>query len=317
MSLRALTDAEILAARPPRESLDPWRPGAFFVEDECSANGSIQPVATIFLTNKECPFRCTMCDLWKHTVQQRVPLDAIPTQIDYALERLPTASYIKLYNAGNFFDAQAIPREDYPAIADRVRRFTSVIVENHPRLTDDRVLQFRDLLETRLEVALGLETIHPQVLLGLNKQMTVSDFDRAAAFLKTHQIGIRVFLLLRPPGMEQVEAIDWTVRSALHAFDQGADCCSIIPTRAGNGYMDHLEAKGDFTPPSLGDMETAFERTLQFRRGRVFVDLWDAHKFSSCTACGPARIERLHRMNLSQTVEEPIACSCPSAPSGI
>jgi len=67
------------------------------------------PVATIFLTNRECPWRCVMCDLWKNTLIDSVPLGAIPSQIDYALARLPAARQIKLYNSGSFFDTQAIP----------------------------------------------------------------------------------------------------------------------------------------------------------------------------------------------------------------
>src|SRR5262245_2484091 len=116
----AITDADILAVRPPKTRLDPWRPSAFLAEPERSASGIIDNVATIFLTNRECPFRCTMCDLWKHTLDERVPVGAIPAQIDFALERLPAARHVKLYNAGNFFDAQAIPPEDHEAIAARV-----------------------------------------------------------------------------------------------------------------------------------------------------------------------------------------------------
>ena len=140
-----VTDADILAARPPKQRLDPWKPYAYLVEPERMASGTVEDVATVFLTNKECPFRCTMCDLWKYTLDERVPVGAIPAQIDHALERLPPAKHIKLYNAGNFFDAQAIPPEDHAAIAARVRHFETIIVENHPRLTDERCVRFRDL----------------------------------------------------------------------------------------------------------------------------------------------------------------------------
>ena len=107
---RAERDTWILARRPARNSLDPSRPYAFFVEEERSASGEVVPVATVFLTNRECPWRCLMCDLWKNTLAETVPAGAIPAQIDYALQRLPPARQIKLYNSGSFFDTQAIPR---------------------------------------------------------------------------------------------------------------------------------------------------------------------------------------------------------------
>lgn len=305
-----LTDADILAARPPKQRLDPWKPYAFLVEPERMASGRIEDVATVFLTNKECPFRCTMCDLWKYTLDERVPVGAIPAQIDYALERIPPAKHLKLYNAGNFFDAQAIPPEDHEAIAARVRHFETVIVENHPRLTDDRCVRFRDLLETRLEVALGLETIHPDILSRLNKRMTVDDFDRAATFLREHDIDVRAFILLKPPGLNEHEGVEWAVKSIEHAFTVGVGCCSVIPTRAGNGFMERLQSSGEFAPPTIRSMEEVLERGIALARGRVFLDLWDAEKFCDCLKCGSLRIERLRRMNLSQQIEPRVECEC-------
>ncbi len=73
----------------------------------------MEPVATVFLTNRECPFRCLMCDLWRNTLTETVPVGAIPAQIDHALLRLPPAKQLKLYNSGSFFDPHAIPPQDY------------------------------------------------------------------------------------------------------------------------------------------------------------------------------------------------------------
>ena len=307
-----VSDDEILAARPAKVALNPWVPSAFMVEPEYSSTGSVDPVATIFLTNRECPFRCSMCDLWKYTLDERVPVGAIPAQIDYALQRLPTAKHIKLYNAGNFFDAQAIPPEDYVAIADRVRHFETVIVENHPRLTTDRCVRFRDLLGTRLEIALGLETIHPEILAALNKRMTVADFDHAAAFLSSHDIDVRTFLLLKPPGLSEQEGVEWGLRSMQHAFEAGASCCSFIPMRAGNGYIDRLQANGQFQPPTIRSMEVLLERGIELNCGRVLMDLWDVEKFFDCLDCGPARAERIRQTNLTQQIALQVNCDCRS-----
>src|SRR5690606_33819590 len=109
----------------------------FLVETERSAEGELVPVATLFLTNRECPWRCVMCDLWKNTLTETVPPGAIPSQVDYALSRMPAARQIKLYNSGSFFDRRAIPPQDYPEIARRVRHFDRVIVECHPTLVNE------------------------------------------------------------------------------------------------------------------------------------------------------------------------------------
>jgi radical SAM enzyme (TIGR01210 family) len=313
--VKLITDSEVLAVRPPKNVTDPWKPYAFLVESERSSTGTIDNVLTIFLTNRECSFRCTMCDLWRNTLDERVPLGAIPAQIDYACERLPPASHVKLYNAGNFFDPRAIPREDYSEIARRVRHFNSVIVENHPRFTGNQCVRFRDLIETNLEVAIGLETIHPAILASLNKRMTVDDFDKAVRFLIANQIAVRTFLLLKPPGLDEEAGIDWAFRSIKHAFEIGVNCISLIPTRTGNGIMESLNASGEFSPPKIQSMERILERGVEYVHGaspttRVFMDTWDASQLLDCQKCGPARIDRIQRMNLSQRIEPAVECDC-------
>jgi radical SAM enzyme (TIGR01210 family) len=303
-------DRWVLSQRPPKPAADPWRPHAFFVEPERSAGGDVEDVASLFLTNRECPFRCLMCDLWKYTTDQRVPEGAIPAQIEYALTRLPQAQHVKLYNAGNFFDAQAIPRADHARIADLVSRFQTAIVECHPLLVGPRCLAFRDQLRPALEVAMGLETVHPQVLARLNKRMTLGDFERAARFLTSNGVAVRAFILLRPPFLGEDEGVEWAIRSIDFAFAVGVECCSIIPTRAGNGAMERLAERGDFAPPRLESLEEVLAYGVGLRRGRVFADLWDVEKFYPCPVCGPARAERLLAMNRTQGVPPPVLCDC-------
>lgn len=309
-----LSGERIVAERPPKNVVDPWRPYDFLIEKERSWRGEVEDVATLFLTNRECPFRCLMCDLWKNTTNQTVPLGAIPAQINYALSRLPAAATIKLYNSGNFFDRRAIPPEDHRAIARRVDGFRTVIVENHPLLCTDDCLRFRDLLSGELEVALGLETAHPQVLAALNKQMTVDDFRRAAGFLTSHGIAVRTFLLLKPPFLEEGEAVDWAIRSLETAFDAGARCCVLIPTRSGNGVMERLELAGRFAPPRIESLEKALAAGLEMGRGLVFADVWDIARLATCRHCGKDRASRLEEMNLTQSIAPAIACECGSCP---
>ena len=157
-------DRWIVARRTESNRLNPLEPYAFFLEDERTALGEIVPIVTVFLTNRECPWRCLMCDLWKNTLEHSVAPGMICAQIEYALQRLGAGRQIKLYNSGSFFDPKAIPIEDHPAIANQVRNFDRVIVECHPKLVADACLRFRDRLSGAFEVAMGLETAHPQVL---------------------------------------------------------------------------------------------------------------------------------------------------------
>lgn len=296
-----------LERRGAKNRLDPFLPYAFLWEEEFGASGLLEPTATLFLTNRECPYRCLMCDLWQNTLDTRVPAGAIPRQIEHALALLPPARQIKLYNAGSFFDPQAIPSEDYAAIAELIQPFARVIVECHPALLGERCLRFRDLIPGQLEVAIGLETVHPVALDRLNKRMTVDSFRRAADFLARHQIALRVFLLLSVPFLSAEEGLEWTQCSLEAAFEAGAAVCCVIPTRTGNGAMEALASEGFFTPPSLAALEAALEHGLRLRQGRVFADLWDIGRLSDC-ACAPARVERLRQMNRTQQIPPPVRC---------
>jgi archaeosine synthase beta-subunit len=308
-------DKWVLELRPPRETLDPQKPYLFFVEQELSASGEILPVATIFLTNRECPWRCVMCDLWRNTLTTSIPPGAIPAQMDFALSQLSRARVMKLYNSGSFFDSRAIPVEDHAAITMRADNFERLIVESHPALVNDHCLRFRDRLKCRLEIAMGLETVHPDILPKLNKRMTLEQFSTAATFLHAHDIDLRVFVLVQPPFLQPDEAVFWAQRSVDFAFDCGATVVTLIPTRGGNGAMEVLTATQQFSPPGLETLEASFIYGLELKRGRVFADLWDADKIPSCPTCRIPRIARLRHMNLSQINLAPARCQSCDPPN--
>lgn len=316
-SFPVYSNEQILSVRPERNQLASDRPYAFLVEQEHSAHGQTVDVATLFLTNAECPFRCLMCDLWKNTLPRSEPPGEIPEQIRFALSQLPPANQIKLYNSGNFFDPKAIAFDHYEKIAALVRDFDTVIVENHPKLCGDSCLEFRDLIHpAQLEVAIGLETCHPELLASLNKGMTLRDYEKAARFLLSEGISLRTFILLKPPFLNEEEGITWALKSMEYAFDLGVNCCSLVPTRRGNGIMEQLHLQGKYSPPLGSSLEFVLELGVSMHRGRVFMDTWDVEKFFHCAHCRQSRIDRLKQMNLQQTVLPAIECEvCRQSPA--
>ncbi|TNF71857.1 MAG: radical SAM protein [Acidobacteria bacterium] len=304
-------DRRIRDLRPAKDAVDAWNPLGVLVEEERTPDRGLQPSITIFLAGAECPFTCVFCDLWKQTLVGATPEGAIPAQLDAALRQvgtIPPGAGVKLYNASNFFDPRAVPRSDLPAIVERLAPFARVTVECHPRLAGEQALELAALLDGRLEVAMGLETAHPQALLRLNKRMELEDFGRAAALLCPAGIGVRAFVLVGAPFVPTAETVEWAVRSVEYALERGAEVVTLIPVRSGNGELDRLERSGEFVPPTLNQMEAALERALELDRGVVLADMWDIERLIDCPGCGPERVARLERMNLSGRLEDPVGC---------
>jgi len=285
---------------------DPRRPHAFHIEQEPHGAGLVS-IATLFLKGRRCPWRCVMCDLSRHAPATPTPPGAIPEQIDHALENLSPAVWIKLYNAGSFFDRAAVPPADHGAIAQRLRPFERTIVECHPKLVGDDLLRFHERLDgAELEVAVGLETADPATLARLDKGAGLDDFARAARLLRRVGVLLRAFVLIQPPFQAPGEALMWVRRSADFAFHHGAETLVLIPTRPDSAELRRMVARGTFHPPDLTTVEDSLDLLLERPRGRVLVDLWG---FDELYAAAPGITERRRRLegiNLSQRVTDRI-----------
>jgi archaeosine synthase beta-subunit len=300
----------IASCRGKKNTVDPYRPYQYFVEKECIRPGIIDDVSTILLTNNECPFRCLMCDLWRNTTDKPVQAGSIPAQIIYALSRLSLTKHVKLYNSGSFFDPRAIPVDDYEKIARLVDQFETLTVESHPVFIGKYSILFRDLLKPALQVAIGLETVHPEILPRLNKHMTLPDFEQAVRFLTSNGVSTRAFILLRPPFLSENEGVYWAKKSIDFVFGAGVAACSVIPVRSGNGALDILAGSNYFSQPDIKSLESVIEYGIGLKSGSVFADLWDIDRFSSCEKCLEMRKERLIKMNLNQRIYPSVNCSC-------
>jgi uncharacterized Fe-S cluster-containing MiaB family protein len=286
------------------------------LEDERRPSGASERALTVFLAGAECPFTCSFCDLWRWTIDGPTPPGALPAQLAGVLQSLerPLPDRLKLYNASNFFDRRAVPVDDVPAIAELARPFAGVTVESHANTVGPLTLEFARLIPGRLEVAVGLETIHPLAVRHLNKRLDLARFDRAAGFLADHDVDLRVFALVGAPYVDPEESVEWTVRTAEYAARRGATTIALIPVRGGNGEMERLETLGHFVPPGLAQLEAALDGCLGLAPVVVTADLWDIDRLPACPECRPRRIERLRRLNVTGGPEPPVVCRACEAP---
>lgn len=313
-----LTSANVRSLRPDKPEVDPWTPHGKSVDIERLPGGGRAHVLTAFLSGRECPFTCVFCDLWQYTTDAPTPPGALVAQLRQLLAERQLGSvvpdveedHIKLYNASNFFDLKAVPASDDVELSELLCPFDRIIVESHPRLISQRCFDVACQFGAgRLQVAMGLETVHPQAQPQLGKGADLDDYRRAAERLHRHGIAWRAFVLVGSPFVPLDEAALWAERSAAFAFDLGAIQVALIPVRGGNGALEELARRGDFQAPSLGHLEEAFDRCLGLQgSGIVTADTWDLERFATCPACREDRSQRLGRMNLSGRVEPRVHC---------
>jgi radical SAM enzyme (TIGR01210 family) len=314
--IASVADRRIRSLRPPKGHVDPYRAHGSLLEEERRPDGQTERALTAFLTGAECPFTCSFCDLWQWTIDGPTPPGALAHQLESVLQAHagPVPDRLKLYNASNFFDHRAVPTEDLPRIAELAAPFGGVTVESHASTIGPKTLAFARQISGRLEVAVGLETIHPVAATALNKRLDLARFDLATRFLSENGIDLRVFVLLGAPLVPAEESVEWTMRTVEYAVARGAAVVSIIPVRGGNGEIERLQAEGHFVPPTLSHLEAALDGCLQFTSTVVTADLWDAERLTACQHCTSERIERMRRLNVTGRAEPAIVCpTCAAA----
>lgn len=305
-----LSAREIRARRPAKAGVEAWRPVDALVERERVAPGEVMSTLTVFLAGSECSWTCVYCDLWRHTLDQPTPAGALPAQLRQAFASRafePCGRQVKLYNASNFFEPRAVPPDDDAEIAALVAGCARVVVECHPRLVGDRCLRFAERLDGRLQVAMGLETVHPQIQPRLGKGADLEHFASAAEILRSNDLGWRAFVLVGLPfASDADDAVEWAVESTRWAVEHGAEHVALIPLRGEE--LVRVHGPSAYRRPTLDQLEDALDASLDLP-AVISVDLWDLERLARCDACLPPRRERLERLNLGGRAEARFRCA--------
>jgi len=323
-SIRYFNRRDIRASRGGKASVDPRRPVAMWDELEIATRGQTAPTRVLLLTGSECRFTCTMCDLWRHTLDRATQSGDLIEQIRFGLEQpitlsplaqpqtlTTTAPWIKLYNSSNFFDDYNVPKDDLPIIASQLQNFGRIIVENHPRILNDEICRFRDQLAGQLEIAMGLEACQPEMLHWLNKSMTLDDFEQAVKTLHDWRVDTRAFILFGLPGQTIAECQRTCVETIRYADRFGIRHCSVIPLRSHSGILQQLASDKRVPQITAADLEHLLAEVSGTTNTLVTVDLWDWEKLNGhCAICQQPRKQRMETICIQQKMLPQVDSSC-------
>lgn len=177
--------------------------------------------------------------------------------------------------------------------------------------------------KARLYIGMGLETHDDYVRnMLLRKNLPIEIFEEAVEKLAEAGIGVYVYILLKPPGLNEKEAIEECIRTVSYFFDLakrlGAARCRVtlkplfIPRET---IAEALYNEGLITPPKLWSLIEVIKQTHQL--GTLFVPLFDEglavdenHVAHNCSACTPKIREAMHKFNATQKIEPLLEVSC-------
>lgn len=224
---------------------------------------------TIILRTRGCKWAlgdqggCTMCGYIKDSYTKDINPQYIKNQFLKAwnakIEEIKADNnnfILKIFNSGSFFDDDEIPEEIRDFIFEKIShidKIQEVVVESRVEFLDEKKIKMmkKILGNKHIEIAIGLETTNDYIRLNyLNKGLYYKDFISAVELCRRCQVGIRVYLLFKPPFLNEKSAIDDCVASIKKLTDLQVNTISINPVNIQKGTLvEYLWKKKLYRPP--------------------------------------------------------------------
>jgi len=248
-------------ARPPknpREYVASW-------SEPDALDGAQTRAWVLILRTRGCSWaRCSMCGY--HGESADTSEEDLLHQFRTAVLRRRGEKIAKVYTSGSFLDEREVPRGLRMNILSELSRgFKRVVIESRPEFVSEEAVQDAVAACPGLEMAMGLESASPRVLShSVRKGFLFADFGQKAAMVRRLGGRVRAYLLLKPPFLNEKEALEDTVASAISAAPF-CETISINPVNIQRGtVVEQLWRRMIYRPPWLW---SAAEAVIRAHRG--------------------------------------------------
>ena len=245
--IKYLRDKSIDKVR--KKSIPPLdSPVSFWIKEDRLLNGKGKELA-IVLRTKGCTWAlsekggCSMCGYINDSYLQNINHEHIFNQFEFALQskleqiNLDQDDYIlKIFNSGSFFDDNEISEQIREKIYKRVAnidKIKEIVVESRPEyISKVKLESMQNIIKNKyIEIAIGLETVNDYIRNQyINKGLLYKDFLKVIQICRELKFGIRVYLLFKPPFLNEHAAIDDCLNSIEKLIDLKVNTISINPT---------------------------------------------------------------------------------------
>jgi len=317
-----------------RRKRDPTRPSAKWIASARVGREQGNALAVVLSTIGCAHARsdsggCTMCSYLLDGVQERPTSDKIVSQFKSAMLELETKDAplsVKIYTSGSFLDDEEVPAEARSEILTNIakdERIREVVLESRPEYLNDAILsEIRNALGDRIvEIGMGLESVSDTVrTLCINKNFDLQMFKEALKIAKNYNIGMRAYVLLKPPLLTERDALLDAVSTVQAARALGVTTVSLNPVNVQKyTLVERLWSRGNYRPPWLWSVLEVL------REASSGSDEWmkivcdpvaggkrrGAH---NCGKCDNAIVDAIRKFSLSQDPAEleHLTCDCIS-----
>jgi hypothetical protein len=286
----------------------------WFIEDELIF-GEKGKALTLIIPTKGCRYArnggCTMCGYI---------YDASSAQFFENFKKIvkntPT-DCIKLYTSGSFFDRSEISLEMQEKILEFLNtlpRLKKIIIESCPTFITRKLVDKLKSYNKYIEIAIGLESSSDKVLkYFINKPFKFENYVSSAKIIKSAKLGLKTYLLFKPPFISEKEAIS-DILGSVEAIKDLTDTIGINLLNVQKGTLvDILWKRNLYRPPWLWSL--IYVLTSLNLKNQIALGLTGAgtpRGAQNCRKCTTKILKKLRVFALTQNIDEiqDIYCEC-------
>lgn len=301
--------------------------------DSCNINGQPGQRLLIVLNSNTCEYKlktggCTMCG-FAPNVSKKITCEDYKKQLDLVLETTDFSQIdeVDLSTLGSFFNDNEIPLKFQEYAFSKLSELTNVrkvLTESRVEyLNEERLRHLKSLLGNKvLEIAIGFEAINDHIRNKvLKKNLKREELEYTAELFARLGIQLAAYTLIKPPTLQEEEAIEEAVNSAYYIFDlaqkYGIQARILFEPVfvAKNTPLEQMYLRKEYELLNLWSVVEVIKRTAE--KGDVFVGLNDENISLdrvpySCPNCYERIIAALNKFNSTQKTDvfDEITCSC-------
>ncbi len=262
---------------------------------------------------------CTMCGYFNDSMFATISEEDLRAQFEISLQNYKNEKIVKLFTSGSFLDPSEVPAPVQHHILSTLNSTAEKIsVESRPEyITEKNIGTIQEKVPLKgFEVGIGLETSNDRVRKNaINKGFTFQEYKKASALLRTHKVGVKTYVLLKPPFLTEKESLKDCIKTAKDTASF-TDLLSLNPTNIQHHtVVEYLWKRNQYRPPWLWSVVEILQQSTHLTDAFLKCDVvggGSSRGAHNCGICDRKVLHAIEEFSLSQDTEafSDLSCGC-------